>query len=393
MKIASLNELLGSYDEFSEKILESDTIDYESFSRAIDKHKSGLDIKKIGKSSQKRDIFSISVGKGRTKVLIFSQMHGDEHTGTGAILDLLNFFTENDRFNDLRELISERLSIIFLPMLNPDGCCSQTRRNALGIDINRDALALQSPEAKILKRLWEESKPRFAFNLHDQSSSYRAGVSGSSAAISFLIPAEDYECSLTQTRKRGMQLIAGLAKFLKPALQNHIGRYNDEYEIRAFGDSFVKWGTSSILIESGRISADQGKKYIRSLNFASLIFGLSEIATGYYEKISYKNYFLIPENRPLMLDLLIRDVLLRKDGTDSRLDLGIRYDDGIACLVEAGDLSTYSSYETLEASAAELMLPDGNIFVPEKEEPANFSVRQSGKTIIEFSEGRRIPLL
>ena len=47
--------------------------------------------------------------------------------------------------------ILSSLTLHFVPMLNPDGAERFQRRNAQGIDINRDALRLQTPEGRALK--------------------------------------------------------------------------------------------------------------------------------------------------------------------------------------------------------------------------------------------------
>ena len=44
-----------------------------------------------------------------------------------------------------------------------------------------------------------------------------------------------------------------------------MGRYSDEFEPRAFGDNIQKWGTNTILIESGGIFGDEEKQYLRKL--------------------------------------------------------------------------------------------------------------------------------
>ena len=61
------------------------------------------------------------------------------------------------------------MTVHFIPMLNPDGAELFNRHNAIGIDINRDALRLQSPESQLLKKVRDSLDADFGFNLHDQS--------------------------------------------------------------------------------------------------------------------------------------------------------------------------------------------------------------------------------
>ena len=49
-------------------------------------------------------------------------------------------------------------------MLNPDGAERFQRRNAQSIDINRDALRLQTPEGRTLKAVRDRFQPRIGFN-------------------------------------------------------------------------------------------------------------------------------------------------------------------------------------------------------------------------------------
>jgi murein tripeptide amidase MpaA len=96
----------------------------------------------IGESFEGREIFKIKLGQGKRRILLWSQMHGNEATATMAIFDILNFLTsQEDCFQDFRNGILENMELHFVPMLNPDGAERFVRRTAQGIDMNRDALA------------------------------------------------------------------------------------------------------------------------------------------------------------------------------------------------------------------------------------------------------------
>src|SRR5690606_30724131 len=77
-----------------------------------------LEIKKAGESIEGRPIYSLKYGKGKTKVILWSQMHGNEPTATMALIDLFNFFTKSDKYDALRRLLIEHLEITIIPMLN-----------------------------------------------------------------------------------------------------------------------------------------------------------------------------------------------------------------------------------------------------------------------------------
>lgn len=244
--------LFENYSSYKEKSIESKFVSHnfvESFVKNLPVKK--FKIRQIGKSVENRSIYSIKIGSGKTKVLLWSQMHGNESTATLAILDILKFLSAEDSFNELRKEIFSGISLCFVPMLNPDGAEKFERENAVGIDLNRDAISLISPEAKILKNLHSNIKPDFAFNLHDQEGRYTVGKSNNSAIISFLAPPFNYVKEINPVRVKTMQLIANISEVLSQFIPNNIGKYNDDFEQRAFGDNFVRWGTSSVLIESG----------------------------------------------------------------------------------------------------------------------------------------------
>ncbi len=315
---------------------------------------------KLGESIEGRAIYDVSFGKGKTQVLLWSQMHGDESTATMAGLDLFNFFTANDKkFADLRQSILQNVTVHFIPMLNPDGAEEFERRNALGVDMNRDALRLQSPESQILKHIRDSLKADFGFNLHDQSTYYTSGVNKEAATISFLPPAYNYAKDINPVRERAMQMIVQLNEALQHYVKGHAARYNDDFEPRAFGDNIQKWGTSTVLIESGGFPDDPEKQRIRKLNFMLLVTALDAIATESYKKLDREKYWEIPENESYLYDLIVRNVQKEVNGKLYTIDVGINYFEiefenindyfDIGSIQELGDMSTFFGYQEFDA--------------------------------------------
>ncbi len=319
----------------------------------------GVTVQKIGESVQGRDISMVSMGTGKTSVLLWSQMHGDEATATMALMDIFNFFSASDALNPYRKIMLDKLTIHFIPMLNPDGAQAFKRRNAMDIDLNRDALRLQAPEAQLLKRVRDSLKADFGFNLHDQNTRYTVGKTNKPATISFLAPAYDEQKSVHEGRENAMQVIADLNNTLQRIIPNQVAKYDDEYEPRAFGDNMQKWGTSTILIESGGYHNDPEKQYIRKINFVAILQGLLSIATQSYKNFNTDQYFSIPDNRTYLFDLLVRNAQVAVEGKQYMLDLGINRreqdDEGsrafsyVSTLEDIGDLSVFYGYQEIDA--------------------------------------------
>lgn len=323
------------------------------------REQAGFSVTKLGESIEGRPIYDVSFGQGKTQVLLWSQMHGDESTATMAGLDLFNFFIANDQFDALRDTILQNITVHFIPMLNPDGAEIFKRRNALGIDLNRDALRLQSPESQILKNIRDSINADFGFNLHDQSTYYTAGINKEAATISFLPPAYNYAKDINPVRERAMQIIVHLNEALQHYVKGHVGRYNDDFEPRAFGDNMQKWGTSSVLIESGGFPHDPEKQQIRRLNFMLLLTALEAIATEGYASLDREKYWEIPENERYLYDLIVRNVQKEVNEKLYTVDVGINHFEiefenipdyfKIGSIQELGDMSTFYGYEEFDA--------------------------------------------
>ena len=147
-----------------------------------------FDVIKIGESFENRDIYKLSIGTGSKKILLWTQMHGNESTTTKAIFDLLNVLC-ND--NNTSESILKTCTIKIIPILNPDGAKAFTRLNTNQIDLNRDAQNLSQPESLVLRKCFDSFKPNYCFNLHGQRTIYSAGKTHNPATISFLASAQD----------------------------------------------------------------------------------------------------------------------------------------------------------------------------------------------------------
>lgn len=361
-------KIYNSYDKYKESVLDERRIKHYKIQPLISQFTEDekFTVTKVGESIEGRDLKLISVGTGKTNIFLWSQMHGNEPTATQAIFDLLNFFKSKD-YKKEKKTILDSLTLHFLPMLNPDGAERFQRRNALGIDINRDALRLQSPEGQTLKKVRDSLNAAFGFNLHDQSTYYNAELTSKPATISYLATAFNYEKDINEVRENAMKVIVFMNKIIQEYAPGQVGRYNDDFEPRAFGDNIAKWGTSLILIESGGYQNDIEKQEIRKLNYVSILSALYTIANKSYETIPVEDYEKIPHNDRKLFDLKIENLTYSLGGKDFILDLGINrneVDDKFntsfhynSTIADQGDLSTYYGYQTFDATGYKVVAP------------------------------------
>lgn len=345
-----------------------------------------LRVEEVGRSMQGRALRTVTFGNGPTTVLLWSQMHGDEATATMALADIFAWLAAPGS-DPLRERLSRQLTVVVLPMLNPDGAELFQRENVAGIDINRDARNLSTPEGRTLKKLRDRLQPAFGFNLHDQSARTRAGRGGPQAAIALLAPAADAERSWGPARTRARQVAAGIAKMLAPELPQRIAQYDDTFNPRAFGDLMQTWGTSTVLIESGALPGDPDKQALRRLHVAAILGALDAIATGGYAAADIRDYQRLPFNAGGAYDLLIRGGHLVIPGAPPlRADVAINFKDAVARtggqVAEVGDLSAVTAIDTIDASGSflhprpESLVRDGDLAWLPIDHPAAFDIRE-----------------
>lgn len=356
--------LFNHYEQYREPALNHRRFKHAELQPILEYHQAlgRLNRKVVGSSYEGRSISLLSVGNGPVKVFLWSQMHGDEPTATMALFDIFRFLeSQDDGFDEFRTDLFQNLSLYFLPLLNPDGAENFQRVTAQNIDMNRDALALQTPEARLLRGLIDDLKPDFGFNLHDQNPRYTAGRSPLLATMSFLATAYDYDTSINEVRLRAMQVIGCMNEKLQKFIPGQVGRFSDEHEPRAFGDQIQKSGTSLVLVESGGYKGDIEKQFVRKLNFIALLSALGDISSLTYQSKNQQDYDCIPLNERAAYDLILRHVRITREGKTHWLDIGVDRQElntvnarsfyYASVIEELGDLSTKYGIDELDASS------------------------------------------
>ncbi|HET7602105.1 MAG TPA: M14 family zinc carboxypeptidase [Gemmatimonadales bacterium] len=384
-------QLLALAKRYQVKAISSRRFTHDQFWQAVAPPlaSAALRTEQVGRSMQGRSIQAVTFGHGPTTVLLWSQMHGDESTATMALADIFAFLADSAP-NDLRDRVASKLTVTFVPMLNPDGAELFRRENAAGIDINRDAARLATPEGRILKALRDRIHPDFGFNLHDQNARTRAGRSGLQTAIALQAPPTDGTDSYNDVRTRAGQVAARIVETLRTEIAGRMAHYDDTYNPRAFGDHMQAWGTSTVLIESGALPDDPEKQRLRALNVAAILSSLDGIATGEYAKADVKEYEALPFNAGGARSLLIIGGTLVLPGlAPLQADLAIDYEDQLhkaqPILRDVGDLSTSVAVDTLDATglfihpaASMLGRGDNGVYI-RMDVPADLVLRREGE--------------
>ena len=285
----------------------------------LDHYREIFNVSAAGFSENGVEIPLVSFGKGGKKVLIWSQMHGNESTTTKALFDFFKFITSNNQ--ETKDLLSKHTFYV-LPMLNPDGAALYTRENANGVDLNRDAQALSQRESKVLKSIFDALQPDLCLNMHDQRSIF--GIKGPKpATLSFLAPSADILKTITPAREVAMGLIVKMKNYIKAHHHNQIGRFDDSYNQNCVGDSFTSSGAPTILFEAGHFKDDYSREQSRSFVFYALI-ALFDLDVAYQNKdVDYKEYFNIPQNQKIYKDVVLYNV--RVDGEDTLQTISFQY--------------------------------------------------------------------
>ena len=137
---------------------------------ALEKQADNFTISIIGESVQGRKIpalfFSADkqfAGNRENKplVLIFCQQHGDEPSGKEAALMLARHLAGKGK------VLLDKLDLILVPQVNPDGAEIAKRRNANKMDLNRNYVILSEPEAQALHDLFLKWKPQVTLDVHE----------------------------------------------------------------------------------------------------------------------------------------------------------------------------------------------------------------------------------
>ena len=317
----------------------------------------------IGTSVEGRSLNHIWFGRGPLHVLLWSQMHGDEPTATVALLDVLHYIQANRTVPHVAQIL-DRLTVHVVPMLNPDGAEKPHRRNAQGIDVNRDALLLQTPEGRALKALRDRINPPIGFNLHNQNWRTSVAKTGKPAAMSLLAVSFDEARSDNPGRIRAKKVASVIRDAVEPLAAGMIARYEDDFEVRAFGDNLTKWGTSVVLIETGPYPGPDPDRALVRMNVVALLTSLDALASGRVDSADTARYESLPFNDSMLLHTLIAHATIAP-GTGVapfRGDIGIaglrvvrevgadRKVGFAAKIEELGDLRVFGALETIDAT-------------------------------------------
>lgn len=345
------------YKKVKESSIKTRLIRHSTVKKLLKQLESSYKVSCLGYSVLGKEIFSIEVGTGDINILLWSQMHGNESTATASIFDILNYFLLNTDNNDIKKL-TERYKFTFVPMLNPDGAENWTRVNAMNIDINRDAIAQNTPEGRILWDLIKKINPEYSFNLHDQRNIFSVGANNNTATISFLSASFDKDRNINKDRELTMSLIVKMNEIIQEIIPNCVGRYTDEFYPTATGDNLHRLGYKNILIESGTYPNDPERQMARKANFMAIIGAFEYIMQG-VKLTNLSEYIKIPLNKNNLFDLIVRNVNIEQNGVEAMTDIGIMYNEKPnedyrkmikkSRIENIGDLSNYKGIKELDA--------------------------------------------
>lgn len=338
----------------------------------------------IGQSVLGNLIYKFTIGTGKTRVFMWSQMHGNESTTTKALFDFFNVIHSQDAIGV--KLLKE-FTFCFLPMVNPDGAELYTRENANKIDLNRDSVNLSQPESQFLRKTFEEFNPDFCYNLHDQRTIFGAGNEGKVATVSFLAPSFNENRDINDVRANAMNVIVAMNTELQKYIPNQIGRFDDGFNINCTGDMFTFLNVPTILFEAGHFQNDYDREITRKMIFIALISGLKYICENDIVNNEIAKYLSISQNNIVFYDFLYKNIKINYDSTEIITNFAAQYKEELidgtiqlnAYIVEIGELKGKFGHFTYDAD--KMLYSDNDENIPKLNQKANFCLEKNIKFV------------
>jgi hypothetical protein len=377
----NLEELFNQYKEQS---IAGRYLTLDHIQPLLDKLNTNNQVKIIGHSVLNKPIYSYEIGTGETRIYLWSQMHGNESTTTKALFDFINVLNSKSDFADK---MLKTFTFYAIPILNPDGAALYTRENANKIDLNRDSQNLTQPESIILRKAFEDFKPHYCFNLHDQRTIFGAGDSGKPATVSFLAPSYNEARDINDNRLKAINLIAGLNDVLQEYIPGQVGRFDDSFNINCIGDTFQFLGVPTILFEAGHFPDDYQREITRKFIFFSLISSFKLLSENDLVDNRINDYLNISQNKVVFYDFMYKNIKINYDGIEIITNFVAQYKEELienkiqfnAYIVEVGDLENYFGHYEYDAKGADYSDDFSNI--PKLNQKANFYLNKNVKFV------------
>lgn len=345
------------FSQYKEETIHGRYITLDYIEPLLQKLNTNNQLQIIGKSVLGKSIYSYEIGEGKTKIFLWSQMHGNESTTTKALFDFLNVLQSGSQ---LAQQLLNKFTFCSIPMLNPDGATLYTRENANKVDLNRDSQALTQPESKVLREVFESFKPDYCFNLHDQRTIFGVSDTGKPATLSFLAPSYNEEREVNESRLKAINLIASINEELQKYLQNQIGRFDDSFNINCIGDTFQYLGVPTLLFEAGHFANDYQREETRKYVFMALISSFTILSENDIVSNGIDKYLNIPQNKVVFYDLMYKNIKINYDGIEIITNFAAQYKEELienqicfnAYVSQIGDLENYFGHFEYDAEGA-----------------------------------------
>ena len=329
----------------------------------------------VGHSVLGKPIYKLQFGTGKIKILMWSQMHGNESTTTKALFDFINFLHSKTSES---KIVLDNFTFCILPMLNPDGAKLYTRENANEIDLNRDAQNLSQPESIVLRKIFDDFKPDYCYNLHDQRTIYGAGETGNSATVSFLAPAFNENRNINEVRIKAMSVIVAMNETLQQFIPNKVGRFDDSFNLNCVGDTFQNLNVPTILFEAGHFSTDYDREITRKYIFIALISGIEYLRENDIVLNKIDDYLKIPQNKVVFYDIVYKNVKINYDSNIKFINFAAQFKEVLnnnkisfeAVIAQIDNLENYFGHLEIDALGETYLDDKGNI--PNIEDKADF---------------------